>query len=454
MRASLRENAPCALVACAGCAVLAWLGLYGFAWNDYEVEAQPAVHALVDGHVAEFLRLAPAYGSSLVERAPFAVMPRLWGGGELAVYRMLALPCLLASVVLAVVIVAGMRRAGSTRIARATALGLCVATPTALSALELGHSEEILAACLCVASVLLAATGGGHAGPRRALAAGVALGLAVATKQSAVLAAGPVLAALPARRRRLCVASAAASAGALLVPFLFGPSGALVASSRAVASTTSTIFQPWQVWWFVGRHGALVHGVFGTPKPGYRTAPAWTGAISHGLILAVGAALALALLGRARRRARSGLEPLPAHQALLALALIMLLRCLLDTWDNAYYPLPFLLALLAWEARAHPRRPPFLALSAAVLAWASFSWLPSHASADVQSALFLAWTLPLATWMALALTRRGGAALAPDASVPRATSRAKHPQWAALGERHAAPRETTPIALQGIVRIP
>jgi 4-amino-4-deoxy-L-arabinose transferase-like glycosyltransferase len=427
MRASLRENAPCALMAGAGCAVLAWFGLYGFAWNDYEVEAQPAVHALVGGHLAEFLRLAPAYGGSLVERAPFAVLPGLWGGGELAVYRMLALPCLLASAVLAVVIVSGMRRAGSTRLARACALGLCVATPTALSALELGHSEEILSACLCVAAVLLAATVGGRAGPRCALAAGLALGLAVATKQSAVLATGPVLAALPARQRPLCVASAAASAGALLVPFLLVPSGAVIASSRAVASTTSTIFQPWQVWWFVGRHGPLVHGLFGATKPGYRTAPAWTGAISHALILAVGAALAAALLGRARRRTRRGLEPLPAQQALLALALIMLLRCVLDIWDNAYYPLPFLLALLAWEARAQPRRPPLLALSAAVLTWASFSWLPAHVSADAQSALFLAWTLPLATFMALGLARRGGGLYSTTRSAIRTTSARNSP---------------------------
>jgi hypothetical protein len=37
-----------------------------------------------------------------------------------------------------------------------------------------------------------------------------------------------------------------------------------------------------------------------------------------------------------------------------------------------------------------------LALSSTVLAWISFQWLPSHVSPDVQSAFFLAWSLPLA----------------------------------------------------------
>ena len=42
----------------AGCAAMAWLGLYGFAWNDYDTEARPAFDALVHGHALEFLRLA------------------------------------------------------------------------------------------------------------------------------------------------------------------------------------------------------------------------------------------------------------------------------------------------------------------------------------------------------------------------------------------------------------
>ena len=112
MRRALRENLPCAAIALAAAGALAWLGLYGFAWNDYENEAQPAFTALVHGHLLGFLQLAPVYGGSLVLRAPFALLPSLWGGGALAVYRMAALPCLLATALLGVVLTARMRGAG------------------------------------------------------------------------------------------------------------------------------------------------------------------------------------------------------------------------------------------------------------------------------------------------------------------------------------------------------
>src|SRR5271169_138788 len=112
MRLRIRENALCAFLAAAGTATMAWLGLYGFAWSDYETEARPAFEALAHGHLIGFLRLAPAYGGSLVERAPFALLPGLWGGGALAVYRMVALPCLLAVALLGVWLVARMRARG------------------------------------------------------------------------------------------------------------------------------------------------------------------------------------------------------------------------------------------------------------------------------------------------------------------------------------------------------
>jgi hypothetical protein len=149
------------------------------------------------------------------------------------------------------------------------------------------------------------------------------------------------------------------------------------------------------VWWFFGHHGALVHGLFGTPKPGYRVAADWAGTIARPLVLVCGAVLSVALW-RARGR-------LTESEALLLLALLLLLRCVLDTWDVVYYTLPFLTALLAWEVRTRAERPPILALVAGVLAWASFEWLPQHVSPDAQAALFLCWSVPLAAWLALQL---------------------------------------------------
>lgn len=394
MRQVLRENALCAFAAITGCATIAWLGLYGFAWNDYEIEAAPSFDALTHGHLGEFLRLAPTYGGSLIERAPFALIPGIWGGGSLAVYRMVALPCLVAAAALGVFLVARMRARGhSPLLARAVALSVCVANPITLRALELGHPEELLGGCLCVVAVLLAAR-------ERPLAAGILLGLAIANKEWALLAAGPALLALPRPLRLRCLVGAGTVTVAVLAPLALASSSGFAAGAHAIASPASPIFQPWQIWWFAGHHGALVHGGFGIPKPHYRVGPAWTALVSHPLIILVGFAIALVLWLRIRGRA------LPLRDALLALALVLLLRCVLDTWDAVYYPLPFLLALLSWETSATPGRPPVFALLATVLFWLSFVWLPEHAAPDVQAAVFLAWSLPLVGMLCVRLFGR------------------------------------------------
>ena len=390
-REALRHNGLCVLAAAAGTAALVWLGLYSFAWNDYEVEARPAFEALVHGHLTDFLRLAPAYGGSLVLRAPFALATDLWGGGELAVYRMVALPCLLSAAALGVWLAADMRRRGLPTLARAVALGVCVANPLTLSALEYGHPEELLGAALCVAAVLLAGRG-----PGRPLWAGLLLGAAIANKEWALLAVGPVLLALP-RGRVLCAMAAAGVATVVLAPLALVQSGGFLAVSGATATPSGSIFQPWQVWWFLGHHGPVVRGTFGRVKPGYRTGPPWVGPLSHPLILALTLPLT-ALAWWRRPQVRTGADA-RLREALLLLALLMLLRCMLDTWDTSYYLLPFLLALTAWEALGE-RGLPAAALTSTAVAWIGFVWLPPHASPDAQALFFLAWTLPLAATLA------------------------------------------------------
>ncbi|HEY3830514.1 MAG TPA: glycosyltransferase 87 family protein [Solirubrobacteraceae bacterium] len=412
---ALRANALCVLAAAAGTATLAWLGLTGFVWSDYELEVLPAFTALVHGHVAQFLRLTPAYGGSLVLRAPFALLPGLWGGGQVAVYRTVALPCLLAAAALGVWLVADMRRRGLPGLARGVVLALCVANPLTLSALEVGHPEELLGGALCVAAVLLAARG-------RTLWAALLLGAAIANKEWALLALAPVLLALP-QRRTLCALATAGVAGAILAPPLLVHAGSFLAATRATGTPSSAIFQPWQVWWFLGHHGAVVRGTFGRIKPGYRTGPAWTGLVSHPLVLATMLPLG-ALLWRRQRSA-----PASARAALLLLALLMLLRCALDTWDTAYYTLPFLLALTAWESQG-PRGLPALALASTALVWVDFEWLRYHASPDVQAACFLLWTLPLAAALALELYAPGAL---------RTRARSLGATLAALRRRPSAP---------------
>src|SRR5215213_1910017 len=100
----LRLAVPWLALALAGTALMAWMGLEGFAFSDYDREAAPAYLELAHGHLGSFLSLSPAYGGSLLLRAPAAMLPVLWGGGELGVFRAAAVPCVLASVALGLVL--------------------------------------------------------------------------------------------------------------------------------------------------------------------------------------------------------------------------------------------------------------------------------------------------------------------------------------------------------------
>jgi hypothetical protein len=376
---------------------MAWLGLREMAWGgDYEREAFPAFEAIAHGHLTSFLQRVPAYGGSLIERAPFALIPNLWGGGEEAVYTMVGVPCLLAGAALGVWLVRHMGRDSASTAAKLAALCLCVANPITLRAIELGHPEELLGAVLCVWAVLLARRG-------HALGAGIVLGLAVANKEWALLAVGPALVALPGRRV-LLLSSAAAAAALVLAPLILVHGGDFASGASATAAPSSAIFQPMQVFWFLGHHSANAGHLLGAIKRDFRLAPGWIGKVSHPLVIL--AALPLtALAWRATRRGPSATSvetgTRNAGDALLLLALLLLLRCMLDTWDNVYYPLPFIIATLVWET-CSLRRAPLLALGATGLVWIN-AWLSLHASADLQAAFFLAWSLPLAGGLALKL---------------------------------------------------
>jgi hypothetical protein len=385
VRAPLRSEWIWWAAALLGVAAMSWVGLVGFAWSDYDNEAAGAFAALSRGDLWGFLELAPAYGGSLVLRAPFAGATAALGGGELAVFRAVSIPCLVAVAALAVVVVGRMADRGRSIGARALVLVLCVANPITLRALELGHPEELLCASLAIGAVLAASS-------RRSLLAAVLLGLAVATKAWAVLAIGPVLLALPGRRM---VALVVAGCVTLLVlaPLLLAGSPAALAHG---ASTTGTIFQPWQVFWLLGDAGHVVIGGDGMPKPdGYRVPPGWLSPLAHPLIALLVVPFSLLWL-----RVRGAAPRVDPEQLLLALALLLLLRCMLDPWNVVYYELPFLLALLAWEALCRPDRPPVLAVGASAAAWATLVEAPNWLSPDLQCAFFLAWSLPLVAWLA------------------------------------------------------
>jgi hypothetical protein len=252
-----------------------------------------------------------------------------------------------------------------------------------LYALQDGHAEELLGAVLCVTAVLAAQRG-------RAGWSGILLGLAIANKQWALLAIGPVLVALPAHRVRAAVIAGALAACFYFPLWLASHIGGGSASPGALALAGSgAIFQPWQLWWFLGSHAQTVRDGFGVAKFGYRSPPAWIQSVDHPLIVALAVpATALAVL---RRRT----------DAMLLLAFLLAIRFTFDTWDTVYYPLPFIFALLAWESLDR-RRPPVLALAASVVVWLVFIVVPEHVSPDAQAAVFLVAAVPALLALAIA----------------------------------------------------
>jgi hypothetical protein len=71
----------------------------------------------------------------------------------------------------------------------------------------------------------------------------------------------------------------------------------------------------------------------------------------------------------------------------------------LDPWNNTYYVLPCVLALAAWEPVRH-HRPPLLALAVVVATFITMERIFDVAPLDVVAASYLAWSLPLAGFLA------------------------------------------------------
>jgi hypothetical protein len=378
-----RALAAAILVAAAATLIVARSGLHDWRTGDWGTEAKAAVDALRQGHLRSFFGLAPAYGGSFVLRAPFILMPKLWGGGELATFRAAAVPCLGALGILGLWLFARLRALGRTSLVCWVGLVLCVANPVTVSALGLGHAEEVLASALAIAAVLAATRG------RWAWAA-VLLGLAVATKQWAVVAAGPVVLALPHRRFRVLLLAGAVLA-AVLAPLELG-SGGSFGSATAGAIRAPGIFSPFQVWWFLG------HVEAGTG--GHRAPIGWVSESAHQLIAAITVPLTLLCMLLRRSGGRR-----PPQEAMLLLVMLLLLRCALDPWDNLYYPLPFLLALAVWEALSFERLP-VLSLAGVLVVRLLTVYLPAAPfglNLDELSACFLVAALAGLTATAAAL---------------------------------------------------
>ena len=340
--------------------------------NDFYIEAWPAYHALIHGHIFQSIRLGPAYVGSLVLRAPFAVIPSLWGGGAREIYFASAMPCLIAAPLFGVWLAADQQRHTGT-VNPIWPIVLCVLNPIVIVALFLGHPEEVLTAVLAVVGVVLAVRG-------RAAFAGFLIGLAIINISWALVAAPVALAVMTVGRRRgllVMVATAAVVLVPVTVIRLEGTGNGPV--SAQLGTGIGTIFtSPQLLWWFGRGSWLAAHARFG-------------------IVLA---AVACAALWWARQQ-RAAL-PARLDEALLLLALVLLLRAALDPWDNTYYHVPFLFALLAYET--HTRRWPVLTLLYSVLlvVVAPANGV-AHLGGNLQAAAYAVLVVPAILWMAAKL---------------------------------------------------
>jgi glycosyl transferase family 87 len=402
--ASIRSRWPLAFAVAASALIAASAKSTG----DYPGQVEPAVRALVHGNVSAFLDAQPVYGSfSALVQAPFAaVAVHLGDGSDLLFYRLALFPCLLALGLLGVALCRAMAERGQLRLVCAAAAALVLVNPATFQAVENGHPEELLAGALLVGAILAGLRG-------RGLWAAVLLGLAVSTKQWAVLGAVPVLLACRGGNWRLLKVglTAAAVAAVLIAPLAITNTERYTTNTQAAQGGTSNASR-FSVWWPLSsaeeqrvRVGDEVSTVVRHRVSGALTAMARPTAA----ILAVALALLYAWRrqggasedGIAGRAQADGIAGRADEDLLALLALVLLVRCVLDPLNNAYYHVPVLISLLAWEGLRLRGLPALTLLSAAAL-WATFSHFMLVQPA-LDNGFYLAWTAALSGWLAVSV---------------------------------------------------
>lgn len=314
--------------------ISAWIAGTTKTVGDWSLAGQPAVHALGQGDVGRSLAHETLMGPfAVLVEAPFSALAR---GGTLSEYHWASLPCLLALGCLGLYLASLAGRRGAPPLTRLLIAVICLLNPLTFEALKSGHPEELLTAALAVGAVATASQG--HS--RRTA---VLLGLAIASKQWAVIGFLPVLMALPGQRFKVGLGAVVIAALLILPRFISSPE--TFSSSQNSAAHTPRAVTPLSAWYQFANQTTETHEVGSTRLVVHRhLAPQFARAFAHPLIVVLAFVLPLLLV------LRRGAIGLTGEDAMALLALLMLLRCALDPVDNLYYHLPFLLALVGWDA--------------------------------------------------------------------------------------------------------
>lgn len=364
-----------------------WIASLATHVGDWDSDAAPAVNALAAGHIGSYLSAKALMGpfATLVQAPPVA----LSGATGATAYQWAVFPCLLAVGLVGLYLARIAGRRGASSIAQVLLAGLCLLNPLTFEALENGHPEEILTAALVVAAVAAA-------GEKKSWRTAILLGLAVASKQWAVIAILPALMVLPAHRVRVALGSVAVAALLTLPSLAVSPSSFLDVQTQAAG--TGRVVTPWSAWYPFASPRTAVYEVDGERLVAHlEDAPSLADPVSHPLIVLL--ALTLPFLVAWRR----GL-PLSPADGFALLALLALLRCVLDPVDNLYYHAPLLLALIGWDAcasRGLPLRALF-GVGVSLLFWRALHHISDPAVFD---AAYLGFAAVLATALLSSLFR-------------------------------------------------
>jgi hypothetical protein len=373
-----------------------------------------SIDALVRGDLGGFFDEQPLMGPlTLLLRAPFVAL--VFHSDLTTVFMIGVIPCYAALLALALVLWRAMD--GRSRFERVAVAAVCAGSPIAVRAVNWGHPEEFVCTALAIGAVLAASRD-------RPVWAGVLLGGAYASKQWALVAAAPVLVALPSRHRTF-VATAAGVGAAFTLPMLLGDPDRFWLITRAAGSADpSTVLglrhgafpagrvAPHALWMPLGSPGVVEGSRYLFMDPTLAR-------LAHPLILLSG----LPLAWTARRRAGG---PVARLDALRLLALVFLLRAVLDPNNLDYYHVPLLAALAAMAAYGGPGE-----LRAALLAGAGLGLAfaqPAQALSDLVEHAWLQWlaymvvALPLALWLALRLFAPATSRAAVEVRIPRAST--------------------------------
>jgi hypothetical protein len=365
----------------------------GFAITD---NPAPATNALADGRLHDFFALHPYMGSfSLLLRAPAVAISRALGADDLTVYEVGSVVCLASLALLAMRVARLMTRRGQPLLIRLLVVVALILNPLSLNAIWLGHPEEPMAAALCIGAVLAARD-------RRVTAAGVLLGLALATKQWAIVAVLPVVLAAPQRRWRLALVAGAVALASALPLAVADPARFITIAHEASQTLRSPATSLWAPLAASRQEVSFSTGLVSIVTT--YSLPPWMAFLPRPLIVVATALLALLY----RRR------PGPDTEGILGLlALCFLVRGMLDPISPAYYYVPFLMALAAWEGLRR-RGLPLLTLGSTAALWFLFfvargeNWLSRERA--LVTALYLLWALPVTAMIARRIYRLRSAA--------------------------------------------